>query len=277
MTPLVEQLGYAPGDRLVIVSADRLGTCHAANVGIYEAMRNGIVTSSALMMPSPWARHAAVEYRGEDIGVQLTLNAEHDVLRWGPLTHAPSLLDGDGGFPRTLHDLWDHADLDEVRRESRAQIERAIVWGFGVTHLTSHLDALVFRPEFFDIYLDLACEFGLPIRLAGAEAERSAGFPFRTLTADEGVRTPDFVHVVRGGLDALRHAIATCEAGVTELIVEPAIDTDELRTLDPAWADRTAMLAALDRANSRELAETGVQLIGYRQLRDVQHRTLSRR
>jgi chitin disaccharide deacetylase len=277
VTQLVEQLGYGPGDRLVIVSADRLGTCHAANVGIYRALREGIVTSSALMMPCPWARHAAVEYRGEDIGVQLTLNAEHDVLRWGPLTHAPSLLDGDGGFPRTLHDLWDHADLDEVRRESRAQIERAIVWGFGVTHLTSHLDALVFRPEFFDIYLDLACEFGLPIRLAGADAERSAGFPFRTLTVDEGVCTPDHVRVVRGGIDALREAIATCEAGVTELIAEPAIDTDELRALDPAWADRVAMLAALDRSHTGELTEAGVHLIGYRQLRDVQQRTLSRR
>ena len=67
--------------------------------------------------------------------MHLTLNAEHDRYRWGPITHAPSLLDGDGGFPRTIDDLWEHADLDEVRRECRAQIERAILWGFDVTHL----------------------------------------------------------------------------------------------------------------------------------------------
>ena len=126
-------------------------------------------------------------HRGEDIGVDLTLNAEHDIVRWGPLTHAPSLLDGDGGFPRTLADLWDHADLDEVRRECRAQIERAIVWGFGITHLTSHLDALVLRPEFFDVYLDLACEFRLPVRLGGPDLEAAAGFPARSLAAEEGI------------------------------------------------------------------------------------------
>ena len=94
------------------------------------------------MVPAPWARDAAAQYRGEDIGVGLTLNAEHDLYRWGPITHAPSLLDGDGGFPRTAADLWDHADLDEVRRECRAQLERAIYWGFDVSHLDAHLDAV---------------------------------------------------------------------------------------------------------------------------------------
>ena len=72
------------------------------------------------MVPGPWSRQAAAQYRGEDIGVHLTLNAEHDLYRWGPLTRAPSLLDGDGGFPRTTSDLWDHADLEEVRRDPDA-------------------------------------------------------------------------------------------------------------------------------------------------------------
>ena len=91
------------------------------------------------MVPCPWARAAAVEYRGEDVGVHLTLNAEFDLYRWGPITQSPSLLDGDGGFPRTVDDVWDHADLDEVRRECRAQIERAIYWGFDVSHLDAHM------------------------------------------------------------------------------------------------------------------------------------------
>src|SRR5438045_9378462 len=84
-----------------------------------------------LVVPGAWAREAAARYRGEDVGVHLTLNAEYDLYRWGPITHAPSLLDGDGGFPRTIEDVWDHADIDEVRKELRAQIERAILWEVG--------------------------------------------------------------------------------------------------------------------------------------------------
>src|SRR4051795_3265214 len=184
---LSEQLGFPPDAKLLIVNCDDLGSSHAANLGVYEALREGVATSATLMVPCPWARDAAARYRGEDIGVHLTLNAEYDLYRWGPITQAPSLLDGDGGFPRTLADLWDHADLEEVRRECRAQIERAILWGFDVSHLSSHLGALEFRPEFFDVALDLAVEFGLPLRLSEASAERSIGFPFRQLSAEQGI------------------------------------------------------------------------------------------
>ena len=141
--------------------------------------------------PGPWARDAASHYRGEPVGVHLTLNAEMDCYRWRSITQAPSLHDGDGGLPRTVEDLWDHADLDETRRECRAQLERAVLWGFDVSHLSTHLGALQNRPEFFDVYLELAIDFGLPIRLAGGAAEASAGFPFRALAADEGVLTVD--------------------------------------------------------------------------------------
>ncbi len=65
----------------------------------------GVATSAGLQMPCPWARGAAVDYRGEDIGVSLTVNAEHDNYRWRPVTQAPSLLGGNGGFPAMPADL----------------------------------------------------------------------------------------------------------------------------------------------------------------------------
>src|SRR5580698_6229003 len=104
MTSLVEQLGFAPEARVLIVSCDDLGFSHSANVAVYDALRHGVATSASLMVPAPWSRGAASAYRGEDVGVHLTVNAEFDLYRWGPITHAPSLLDGDGGFPRTSED-----------------------------------------------------------------------------------------------------------------------------------------------------------------------------
>src|SRR5437868_8469283 len=149
MATLAERLGYPPDARLLIVNCDDLGKSHASNVGVYQALREGVATSAGLMVPCPWAREAASRYRGEDVGVHLTLNAEYDLYRWGPITHAPSLLDGDGGFPRTLEAVWDHAGLDEVRRELRAQVARAIYWGFAASPLDSPMRAGPPRPEFF--------------------------------------------------------------------------------------------------------------------------------
>lgn len=276
--PLVERLGFEPDAKLLILSCDDLGSSHAANVGVYEALREGLATSAGLMVPCPWAREAAARYRGEDVGVHLTLNAELELYRWGPITRAPSLLDGDGGFPRTVADMWDHADLEEVEKELRAQVERAILWGFDVSHLDSHLGALESRPEFFDVYLRLAVEFALPIRLPSRTAEARIGFPFRDLAADAGVLVPDRLTRPAGGTAraALERALFEAEPGVTEVPAHPAVDTAELRALTPSWArrveDHDGLVADHD---LRALASrAGVRLIGYRRLREAMRATL---
>src|SRR5918996_2473115 len=248
MATLAERLGYGPDDRVLIINCDDLGSCHAANVGIYEALREGVATSASLMVPCPWAREAASRYRGEDVGV-----------------------------PRTQRDLWDHADLDEARRELRAQIERAILWGFDVSHLDSHMGTLQLKAEFFDVYLDLAVDFGLPIRLSDASTERLIGFPFRKLAEEEGIVFPDHFVPVRSGVGsrrAVEAAVHELQPGVTEVNVHPAVDTAELRALTPDWAARVDDhdLVVTDHSLRTMLDRAGAVLIGYRELRDLQRR-----
>ncbi len=275
MTSLARALGYSDDDRLLILSADLMGSTHAATAAGLSALRDGCATTATLMMPGPWARHAADHLANADdldVGIHLTLNAELESFRWAPLTHAPSLLDGDGGFPRTPEDLWDHADIDEVRRECRAQVERAISWGVEPTHLTTHLLAMQQRPEFFDVLLDIAVETGLPVRLESGDAETAAGFPFRRLAAEEGVAMPDHFRLVRGGTRVhLEAVLADLAPGITEVAFAPALAAEEIRAIDPAAAGRFDDLAVLtDRELHGRLDGLGVALIGYRALRDAQ-------
>ena len=273
MATLAERLGYRPDDRILIISCDDLGACHASNVGVYDALREGVATSASLMVPAPWAREASAQYRGEDIGVHLTLNAEHELYRWGPVTHAPSLLDGEGGFPRRVDDLWEHADLDEVRRECRVQIERAIAWGFDPSHLSSHLSALCQRPEFFDVFVELALDFRLPVRLPGADTERLIGFPARKLAAEEGLVFPDWVVAPRGASRrTFERTLFDLQPGVTELRLHPAVASEELRAACDDWAERVDDhgLTRHDRAFADLAERTGAVVIGWRALRDAQ-------
>ncbi|MBK6439457.1 MAG: ChbG/HpnK family deacetylase [Candidatus Microthrix sp.] len=196
--------------------------------------------------------------------------AESDLYRWGPLTSAPSLLDGDGGFPRTLEDLWDHADLDEVYREAHAQIERAILWGFDISYLSSHLGAMERRSEFFGVYLELAEEYRLPVRLPSAKDQRNLGVPLSSLAAQAGVLTPDHVVAVRGGSArrTIEGALAALEPGVTELRLRPALDTPELRALGDDWADRVGDLdVVMDADISVLMQRAGAKPIGWADLR----------
>lgn len=274
---MAERLGAGPDARLLILNCADLGFCHASSTGVYAALRSGLATSASLLVPAPWAREAAARFRGDDVGVRLTLNAEHDRYRWGPITQAPSLLDGDGGFPRTVTDIWEHADIDEVRRECRAQVERAVLWGFDISHLEAHMDALVLRPEFFDVYLELALDFKLPLRLPDTAVEPTVGFPVRRLAAEEGVLFADrsFTVPARGGRGVLLGLLSSLEPGVTEITLHPAVDTAELRAASADWESRAADLSLLtdDVEVAAAVAGAGVTTIGYRPLREAMRST----
>lgn len=259
---------------MVIISCDDLGSCHAANEGVFDAIRRGVATCASLMVPAPWARDAALRVRpDDDIGVHLTLNCEHENYRFGPITHAPTLLSGEGGFPREVDDLWQHADPAEVLRECRAQIERALAWGIDVTHLAPHLSVITLRPEFFDVYLELAVEFRLPIRLPSTISAEQAGFPFRRLAEAEGVWFPDhFDHDWRAGSrDRVYDAVRALPSGVTEIHVQPVIDTPEVRAISAAaelWIDDHRLVTD-DPVLRALLDDVGAVRIGYRELRDA--------
>ncbi|MDQ4097952.1 MAG: hypothetical protein M3144_08815, partial [Actinomycetota bacterium] len=127
--------------------------------------------------------------------------------------------------------------------------------------------------EFFDVYLELAVEFRLPIRLGDASTERSVGFPFRKLAAEEGVIFPDRCIRVKGASRrAIEAALIDLAPGVTEVHLHPAIDSAEFRSLAPDWpagVDDLDLLTAPGGLGALA-RRSGVGLIGYRPLRDLQ-------
>jgi len=43
---LAQRLGYSAEAKLLIINADDLGSCHSANVGVFECLATGTVTSA---------------------------------------------------------------------------------------------------------------------------------------------------------------------------------------------------------------------------------------
>jgi predicted glycoside hydrolase/deacetylase ChbG (UPF0249 family) len=273
VTSLVERLGYPPDAKLLIVNCDDLGLSHAVNVGVDDALRRGVATSATLMVPCPWARDAAARCHGEDVGVHLTLNAEWAHYRWGPITAGASLVDADGAFPREVDAVWHQADIEDVRRECRAQIQRARSWGLDLTHLDAHIHALQRPPQFFGVYLDLAVEFRLPVRLTGAGTDAAVESRLRGLAARARVAVPDhIVHLHQMGTrKVIERAFRELRPGVTEIYAHPAVDTPELRAFADDWPDRVSDHDLLtDGVTIPTLVErAGATLIGYRPLRDL--------
>ena len=272
---LAERLGYGPDERVLIVNCDDLGSSHAANVAIEHALRESFATSATLMVPCPWAYEAVKRCGDLDVGVHLTLTAEYPGYRWRSLTGGRSLHNAQGFMPATTREVYANADVEEARAECRAQIEQALAWGVDVTHLDSHMGSVQTDPRFYAIYLDLAAEFRLPLRMAAKSGERAMGFPCRQPATDRGVLYPDhftsppWPYPTRPVVERL---LASLRPGVSEVYLHPVLDGPELRGYDP----ENGGVRAGDDANFRDTAlrqmveDAGVTLIGYRPLRDLQ-------
>jgi hypothetical protein len=118
------------------------------------------------------------------------------------------------------------------------------------------------------------------MRLSGPSSERAVGFPFRELAAEEGVVFPDHLVVIPGAgtRRALDRVLQDLKPGVTEVYVRPAVDSPELRACAPDWPARVDDhdLVVRDSATRTLLERAGVELIGYRALRDLQRADAAR-
>ncbi len=110
-------------------------------------------------MPCPWFNEAVKMLRenpGLDVGVHLDLTAEWEYCKWGPITKAPSLVDGQGsffpmnsqrrGFPPNTGLLDAKPKIEEVEQELRAQIELAKQKIPNVSHLSCHMGTAAATP-----------------------------------------------------------------------------------------------------------------------------------
>lgn len=269
MTSLVERLGYRPEDRLLIVNCDDLGSSHSANVAAFQAMTYGVATSASLMVPCPWAAEAARMFEGLPVGVHLTLTSEHTGYRWRSLTGAPSLHDAGGFFPATTALALGRQNAEAIRAECRAQIDTALTWGVDVTHIDTHMDVLHANEELFAIYLDLAEQFGVPVRLP-----YQPDFLARDMAEARSILSVD--HLIytwpRPTRDVMLDECRTLPSGVTELFAHPVVDGEELRGYDLHHVDIRVhdAMALTDPSVAVLLDQHEVRRVSYRELRTLQ-------
>jgi hypothetical protein len=135
------------------------------------------------------------------------------------------------------------------------------------------MGTLQLRPEFFDVYVDLAVDFGLPLRMASPATERYTGFTARAVAAEAGAVFTDHFRYVGGvgSRQTFERDFATLRPGVTEFLLHPAVDSAELRSLADDWTSRVDDYEMICKEDwiRRTLDEAGATLIGYRPLREL--------
>lgn len=172
---LMNSMGFGQGtpptrSTEVLIRCDDIGMCHAVNSAIKQVLDTGLPVSTSVMFACPWYREAVEllgQYKNVSVGIHLTLNAEWKHYRWGPVAGreaVPSLVDGDGHFFPSRATLFaNNPTLEDVEKELRAQIVRALNSGIQIDYIDYHMGAAVSTPELRELVERLADEYALGI------------------------------------------------------------------------------------------------------------------
>jgi predicted glycoside hydrolase/deacetylase ChbG (UPF0249 family) len=289
--PVLRKLGFADDDRVVIIHTDDIGMCQATMSAFADLVDFGLISSGAVMVPCPWFPHVAAYCRQHarvDLGVHLTLTSEWDTYRWGPISTrdpASGLTDEEGYFYRRSEQVQEHGDAAAVQCELQMQVDRALAAGIDVTHADTHMGTVA-QVEFIPAYVQLAIQHRLPVMILRLDEmgwremgldQETAAFATQLVQQLEAQGLPLLDHLVGLPLDRPEDRVALAKQafdglppGLTHFIIHPAQDTPELRAIAPDWPSRVADYEAFTSKELRDaVRDSGVQVIGYRALRDL--------
>ncbi len=276
------------GERLLIIHADDAGMSHSVNVATIAGLESGIVTSASIMVPCPWFKEFAEYAKAHpdfDYGIHLTLNSEWDVYRWGPVAskdQVPSLIDPEGYLWDNVEQVAMHAKAEHVRIELKAQIDRAIAFGVPLSHLDTHMGAVMARPDLVEVYVALGLEYNLPVLfMSQMDEPMRKEYPALADRFDSALiklkskQLPmlDYLLQFYGGdipeqrKQLYLDQIAQIKPGVTELIIHCGVDNEELRhiTNSSARRDQDRQIFT-DPATAEFIAKQGIKTISWKEI-----------
>ena len=270
-------LGYPDDARLLIINADDFGRSHASNEATLRTLKEGVVSSTSLMVPCPWALHAMhllSDHPDLAFGVHLTVICDLVQYRWGPLTSrekVPSLIDETGFFYHVAHipEFLTQAKLSELEVEFRTQIEAVLAASLKPTHLDWHCLQNGGRADIFELTVGLAKAYGLALRVHDR--------PVIETVQRQGLPTNDYDLLDSYALSSIEKSahyaqmLRDLPVGLSEWAVHPGLGNAELQALEPeSWQVRQADFDFLISRQAREIiAQEGIVLLSYKPLQKV--------
>ncbi len=223
-------LGQTPPGRLedfslrpyYLIRCDDMGMNHSVNMAIKKVIESGIPLSASVMFACPWYQEAVEilkEHPEVGVGIHLTLNAEWKNYRWGPVLGkeaVPSLVDSTGYFfPSRTRLFANNPKTDEIEKELRAQIERALDTGLRIDYLDYHMGAAVQTEELRSLVEGLAKEYGLG--MSGYFGEIYSNITYHAAIGDK--------------TDSLLSHVKNLEPGLNMQVLHVGFDNPEMQAL----------------------------------------------
>ena len=233
----------------LIIHADDYGMTNSHNLATVEAIRSSLVNSASIMMPCAWAREGIrlmqeQEDLDMDMGIHLTLTNEWPNYRWrpvAPISEVSSLVNEEGLMYPDCATLFEHAKIEEVEKEMRAQIELALSLGLTPNHIDGHMSC-IFKggSEYVAMFIRVAQEYGLLPMVQQPYLEKLRSQNPKLLEGLDLEKVPKIREVLianheaydEKGLSAYYSEIlGKLKPGINILLIHTAFDDEEMRVV----------------------------------------------
>ena len=277
---LAERLDHSKDAKLLIIHADDLGVSHSENSASIAAFEKGIVNSGSIMVPCPWFPEIAaysVEHPEADLGLHLTLTAEWETYKWRPVSpnaEVPGLVNEKGFLYDNCQDVVLKASVEEVEKEIRAQIERALAFGVHVSHLDSHMGCL-FNPKFFETYLKVGREYNLPVLLLFSGLQQFPNMAEKIQSSDILIQDVFMAYpeqAAKGMEEFYTNVLRNLPVGVSQILIHIAYDDAEMQAVTinhpdygAAWRQKDFDFFTSETCR-KILEEENIQLVTWREI-----------
>lgn len=247
----------------LIINADDFGRTRGINYGIAEAMKNGVLSSTTIMMTMPYAEHAvnlAKKAELSGIGVHLTF-IEKSLSK-------NKTLSNENGIFKKYPELMAEADIEEIKTEMRMQIDKLISLGIKPTHLDSHHHTHLYCSKMIEAAFSIAKEYKLPLRLGKNKKLTRMGekinVPDDLITTDifleeyyaDKTSLEDFIKFIEGSL----------EFETVELMCHPAFLCNDTLKSSYNYPRLTELDILTGHGIRRFLEDKEIELINYSNL-----------
>lgn len=153
--------------RRLIINADDFGMTPGITEGLIQAFHDGVLTSASAIINLPGAPERIARARNQDPRLSLGLHA--NISHGKPVLapeRVPTLVDGEGCFYpiQQLIERLPAVSLAELDAEIRAQASLLMECGGPFDHIDDHQMALSMYLPFYTVVINLAREYGVPVR-----------------------------------------------------------------------------------------------------------------
>jgi predicted glycoside hydrolase/deacetylase ChbG (UPF0249 family) len=238
----------------LVITCDDLGMHPTVNEAVVAILERGVIRAASLLATGVHFDDAVrrLHVAGiSTVGVHLCLGSEYPRLPMRPVLPdhtVPTLLAADGFFHDDIARVRDTLNLRQVEMELRAQIQKVLDSGLGITHLDGHMffyEEECGGTKLQELVQDLGTELGVHVR-------HRRQLP--TICIWDDVPSPD------GRRQFYEHFLNNYAGPTAELIIHPGMNAEQLGHFTAAGARRTSDYQYFISLCPRELSQRGITI-----------------